>query len=262
MCQVFKSHTVIYETGPSQLEDDVSLQHSDEELDDYSGPFEPDLRLTDFSKAGLMKLVEVGGSIYGTVNRRWYMEAIKRFGQEVADEMHHAAWFADGGAGDHENNVISSLMGFAGEDEVTTPLKVWQCLPAMSTRMTLTFEQTGDNEWEMYTPQCVVPEQGERGGPEALAYAVDKICGHLELFGFRHGAARWNPKIRIDPLKLPPRASADEPHCRWKITLTDENVDYASDPGAYVAEHNLGRVTDIELVNYEAGKYRRTMTAR
>jgi len=37
----------------------MPLQHSDaEELDDYSGPFEPDLRLSDFSKEALMKLAE------------------------------------------------------------------------------------------------------------------------------------------------------------------------------------------------------------
>ena len=155
--------------------------------------------------------------------------------------MHHTVWFEDGGAGDHENYTISRLMGFSGENEVTTPLKVWQCLPAMSTRMTLTFRQVGENEWEMFTPQCVVPETGEAGGPEIMDYMVNKICGHLELFGFRHGAARWNPNIRIDPLKLPPRASADEPHCRWRITLEAEPVDYAAEPGAYVREHHLER---------------------
>jgi hypothetical protein len=226
------------------------------ELDDYSGPFEPDLRLSDFSKEGLMKLVEVGGSIYGDVNRKWYMAAIAAFGQEVADEMHHQVWFAPGGTGDHENTTISQLMGFADEDEVTTPLKVWQCLPAMSTRMTLTFEEVGENEWEMYTPQCGVPEQGEAGGPAVMDYMVNKICAHLELFGFRHGAARWNPRIRIDPLKLPPRASADEPHCRWRITLEDDVVDYDKVPGQFVELHGLRRPTDKDIVNEEAGKYR------
>jgi hypothetical protein len=236
----------------------VPLQHSaSEELDDYSGPFEPDLRIQDFSKQALIKLVEVGGEIYGAVNRQWYAKVAERFGQKVADELHHEVWFADGGAGDHENYTISRLMGFAGEDEVTTPMKVWQCLPAMSTRMTLTFEEVAPGEWTMFTPQCTVPEAGEAGGPAVMDYMVNKICAHLELFGFRHGAARWNPNIRIDPLKLPPRATPDEPHCRWSITKQDQPVDYAADPGDYVAEHGLGRVTDIQLVNYEAGKYRR-----
>jgi len=33
------------------------------EFDDYSGPFRPNLKRTDFSKAGLLKLVEIGGAI-------------------------------------------------------------------------------------------------------------------------------------------------------------------------------------------------------
>ncbi len=225
------------------------------ELDDYSGPFQPDLHLSDFSREGLMKLVEVGGSIYGTVNRLWYREVAKRLGAEVADEIHHQVWFGEGGAGDHENELISSLMGFAEEDAETTAMKVWQCLPAMSTRMTLRFEPAGEGGWEMRTPQCDVPETGEREGPEVMAYMCDKICGHLELFGFRHGAARWNEKIRIDPVKLPPRASPDEPHCRWKIRMGKERVDYAAAPGDYVHEHGLERDTDAEIVNHEAGKY-------
>jgi len=225
------------------------------ELDDYAGEFVPDLHLSDFSKEGLMKLVEIGGSIYGDVNRQWYRRVAERFGPEAADELHHDVWFAGGGAGDHENHTISTLMGFADQNDETTAMKVWQCLPAMSTRMTLEFEPEGDHAWEMHTPQCDVPETGEREGPEVMAYMCDKICGHLELFGFRHGAARWNEKIRIDPVKLPPRASADEPHCRWKIRLTGERVDYAAEPGAYVEEHGLRRETDAEIVNHEAGKY-------
>ena len=229
--------------------------HDGPELDDYSGPFKPDLTLDDFSKEGLKKLVEVGGSIYGTVNRKWYDAITQRFGQAVADEINHEVWFADGGAGDHENEIIPRLMGFADQDDETTPMKVWQCLPAMATRMTLVFENTGDHAWEMHTPQCVVPEMGEAGGPEVMAYMCNKICGHLELFGFRHGAARWNPRIRIDPIKLPPRAHPDEPHCRWDISLQDEIVDYERDPGEYVEEHGLQRETDREIVNHEAGKY-------
>lgn len=227
------------------------------EMDDYSGEFVPDLHLSDFSKEGLMKLVEVGGEIYGDVNRQWYRRIAARFGDEVADEIHHEVWFADGGTGDHENRTISRLMDFSDEVDETTAMKVWQCLPAMSTRMTLRFERVGDHEWEMHTPQCAVPEAGDSLGPEVMAYMVDKICAHLELFGFRHGAARWNDRIRIDPIKLPPRADAGEPHCRWSIRLTDERVDYVSDPGTYVEVHGLRRDSDGDIVNHESGKYRR-----
>ena len=56
-------------------------------------------------------------------------------------------------------------------------------------------------------------------------------------------------------MKLPPRASTGEPHCRWRIAMADERVDYAADPGAYVKAHGLERSTDAEIVNDEAGKY-------
>jgi hypothetical protein len=105
-----------------------------------------------------------------------------------------------------------------------------------------------------------VPETGERGGPELLNFMVKKICGHLELFGFRHGASRWNSRIRIDPLRLPPRSEPTQPHCRWAIEMSHDTVDYAKDPGPYVTKHGLQFEKDREIVNYEAGKYSRTHT--
>ncbi len=225
-------------------------------MDDYSGPFQNRVNLDSFSKEGLKKLVRIGGSIYGKVNRQWYLAVAEEFGEEVADRLHHKTWFAPGGAGDHENEIISEMMGFRGENEMTTGLKVWQCLPAMIEDMELTFTRVSATEWEMHTPRCHVPEAGEAGGPELMDYMVNKICAHLELFGFRHGVARWNPHVRVDPIKLPPRADQSEPHCRWRITLTDAPVDYANDPGEFVEEHRLQRDTDVQIVTVEeGGKY-------
>lgn len=226
------------------------------EMDDYSGEFEPDLKLTDFSKKGLIRLVEIGGAIYGGVNRHWYQAVAKRYGEQVADKMHHEVWFADGGCGDLENETISGLMGFSHLDDETIPMRVFQCLPAMATRMNLVFEKQGDHAWILSAPQCVVPETGEKEGPEVMKYMCEKICHHLEVFGFRHCAVRWNPNIRIDPIKLPPRADKDEPHCAWRITLEDKPVDYVKEPGDLVAKMGLQRETDAEITDPKSvGKY-------
>lgn len=214
------------------------------ELDDYSGPFRPDLKLTDFSKAGLLKLVEIGGAIYGAVHFGWYREVERRFGHQVAEEIGHRAWFADGGAGDTENQVISTLMGFSNETDETAPLKINQLLPAMATRMTLVFEQQGEHEWLMKAQQCMVPENAEAQGPAALQKRCAEICHHIELFGFRWGARRWNPNIRVDPLALPPRSSAAEPHCCWRYRLEDHAVDYVAEPGELVVKMGLQRDQD------------------
>jgi len=49
----------------------------------------------------------------------------------------------------------------------------------------------------------------------------------------------------------------DEPHCRWRIALTDARVDYAAGPGDSVKERGLDRDTDADIVDDEAGKYSR-----
>lgn len=217
------------------------------DMDDYSGEFKPDLKLTDFSKEGLIKLVEVGGAIYGGVNRHWYMAVAKRYGEQVADEMHHEVWYADGGCGDLENDTISGLMGFSHHGDETSVMRMCQCLPAMATRMNLVFEQVGEHEWIMKATQCTVPETGEAEGPEVMKYMCEKICYHLELFGFRHCAYRWNPNVRWDPIKLPPRTDESEPHCAWRITVQEKPVDYVKEPGELVEKMGLQRETDAEI---------------
>jgi hypothetical protein len=37
--------------------------------------------------------------------------------------------------------------------------------------------------------------------------------------------------------------------------MSDDEVDYAKDPGPYVTQHGLQFEKDRDIVNYEAGKY-------
>jgi hypothetical protein len=217
------------------------------ELDDYSGPFQPDFELKDLSKEALIKLVEVGGTIYGHVTRCWYRAVEARFGAEAAHDCHHEVWFEKGGAGDVENETLGRLFGFSRETDETAPMKVNQLLPAMATRMKLVFEERGEHDWLMKAQRCHVPEMGEAAGPEQLRRNCETICYHLELFGFRWGARKWNRNIRVDPLKLPPRGDASEPHCCWRYTLQDEPPDYAKEPGELVEKMGLQRPEDGEI---------------
>ena len=41
------------------------------------------------------------------------------------------------------------------------------------------------------------------------------------------------------------------------IEMNEEQVDYAADPGPYVAHHKLQFAKDDQIVNHEAGKYSR-----
>jgi hypothetical protein len=62
--------------------------------------------------------------------------------------------------------------------------------------------------------------------------------------------------VRIDPLKLPPRAALSEPHCRRKIRLSEARR-LRGGPGRLRARARLQREADAEIVNHEAGKYAR-----
>ena len=163
-----------------------------------------------------MKLVEIGGEIYGAVNRAWYREATIVSAKRWPTRCTTRCGSKTAVLVTTRTTRSAASWGFRARTNSPHRSRCGSAYPPCRLRMTLTFRQVGENEWEMFTPQCGVPEAGEAGGPELMDYMVNKICGHLELFGFRHGAARWNPNIRIDPLKLPPRASADEPHCRWR----------------------------------------------
>ena len=135
-------------------------------------------------------------------------------------------------------------MGFSHETDETAPMKINQLLPAMATRMTLAFEQQGESEWLMKAEQCMVPENAEAEGPAALQERCAENCHHIELFGFRWGARRWNANICVDPRKLPPRDSAEEPHCCGRYRLQDRSVDYVAEPGELVARMGLQRDQD------------------
>ena len=185
------------------------------EMNDYSGPFRPDLKLTDFSKEGLSKLIKFGGTIYGAVDMSWYETVARRYGDKVADECRHEAWFKEGGAGDAENKGAQAIMNYRGDD-IGTALKINQLLPAMATQMDLRFEKKGENHYVMSCYECIVPDRwAALGRPEA----GQKICEDLELVGFQWSAKKYNPKIKVKALKFPPRKSKDEPHCVWEYTM-------------------------------------------
>ena len=63
------------------------------ELDDYSGPYRPDLRLTDFSKKGLAeRFIPFCDQYTLLCVKGWQTEVAKRYGAEAMAEIEWAAW--------------------------------------------------------------------------------------------------------------------------------------------------------------------------
>jgi hypothetical protein len=63
-----------------------------QELQDYSGPFKPDLKFDDFSKEFLLKLMKVWQWAWLHLGQAWFSVVQEKFGTDVANRCEHEAW--------------------------------------------------------------------------------------------------------------------------------------------------------------------------
>src|SRR4030042_3415407 len=62
------------------------------DLQDYSGEFRTDFKLTDLSKEALAREVVEMGKFYLLIAGQWYNQCRDRLGQEITDELHWQLW--------------------------------------------------------------------------------------------------------------------------------------------------------------------------
>ena len=63
-----------------------------EEMNDYSGEFKPNLKLSDFSKETLLRLLTAYARCYPGMDGLWFSLCRERFGDEVARELDEEIW--------------------------------------------------------------------------------------------------------------------------------------------------------------------------
>jgi hypothetical protein len=65
---------------------------SSAELPDYSGPFKPDLRFSDFSNAALVNMINMSDEYYRVCIQAWAEEVESRYGNALMREIQGEAW--------------------------------------------------------------------------------------------------------------------------------------------------------------------------
>lgn len=83
--------SVTYKKEGSDCRGDLASDRR-RELPDYSGPFDPDLRFTDFSDEALVRMLEMSLEYYELVVGAWATEIALRKGDAVMHEIQAAAW--------------------------------------------------------------------------------------------------------------------------------------------------------------------------
>jgi hypothetical protein len=180
-------------------------------LKDYSGPFRQNLKLSDFSSEALAKLVIAAGKLYIGLDGLWYTLIKERFGEQMARELDQELWRR---AEPFEVNRTREALNIMGGD-VASFLKFVQCDPGSAVFTDMDVELLDEGHGIMTMKRCNSLEYFERHGDTVLQKYG---CG-LDVWGFPQAASRFNPDMKVTPLKLPPRKSKDEIACQWEVKI-------------------------------------------
>lgn len=183
------------------------------EMNDYSGPWQPDLTFNDFSKEFLIKLMHVWQYGWLHMTEAWYNAVKQRFGVDAANECETQAWET---IGERVNPRFPKVANI----ELNTVLDSLKCLqlPLDNTTGGLFPAEAkiiNPNHVIWTIPRCQSLEYFEAKEPERIKH----VC-HINE---KRIIERYlvNRKIKVIPLKLPPRKSPDDIACQWEFILEE-----------------------------------------
>ncbi|MCX5999045.1 MAG: hypothetical protein NTU41_05475 [Chloroflexi bacterium] len=186
-----------------------------EELKDLSGPFNPDLTFDCFSKELLLRLVTVWQHAWLQLSECWYKEVLKSCGREVADKCEIGAWCNMA----EKVNPRYAKVGNIQLSTVVDSMKVIQ-LPLDNTiggLYPVQCEVKNENHVIWTIPRCKSLEYFEAKEPER----IKQVCYENEKKVIERYMV--NRRIRVSPLKLPPRNSREEIACKWEAVMMDKD---------------------------------------
>ena len=189
------------------------------ELQDYSGSFDPNLKLEDFSKDAVIRLCVANSKCFIAMARLWYDLVKERLGEEIAREMDLEIW--GNRALPMEASSVCEALNIHGDD-VATLFKLFQTQPGFGSGSSELFKI----EYELKNPKhgiCIVNycfgvEQSEKYG---MMDTLRLVCEEIDQVGFESAAHFFNPKMTVTALKLPHRKNQDYevPHCVWEYKI-------------------------------------------
>jgi hypothetical protein len=182
------------------------------ELPDYSGDFDPDLKLQDFSKDALIRLLVATGKLYVGVDPIWLATMRQIYGDRVAFDYDKQVWQA---GTESEVHRVTKALNITGND-VAAVFKFFQFSPGFGALFDIDWDLKDRNHGIMTVTRCLGVVWWEKTGDEALQKFT---CEELEIPLFQRIAEHFNPKMKATALKLPPRDSVNDIACRWEFKI-------------------------------------------
>ena len=226
------------------------------ELDDYSGPFIPNLRHSYFSRKQLAWMLIMAHTYHYQIQKSYRAYIESAYGYDGVLKTEKSIWGDTIAKSMH--TFYSQTLNIAGTD-IEAYMKQWQVdlnsLPGDNYEVI--FEMPDKYHGIVTCNRCpLVAEYEAAGKADKLA----DICKNRCVYSIEKGARLYNDDIRLKVLAMPPRQSANNICCKFALYYNgqspyDGEVDLTIDP---TKEDIRGeRVVDssIELQDY-SGPFR------
>ncbi len=184
------------------------------EMNDYSGPFNPDLTFNDFSKEFLLKLIETWQWAWIQLDSSFFDPILKRSDLDTCIECATEVWMRIAETCNHRFAEIAKIRLSNAVD----CLKVLQ-LPLDNTMGTIyhnVYDIKNENLLTAIVEKCPSLEWFEKNAPERIV----PVCHHLE--GSVIDKYKVNMDVEFTQLKLPPRQSPDDIACSFQLELVND----------------------------------------
>ncbi len=181
------------------------------EIPDYSGPFDPNFRFDMLNKDALLRLLREYGEYMVRIDGFWYLEVMKRCGNDLAFDIDVTVWVER--LLEHDLKLTARALNIQGND-VPTVMKYIQSTP-WNWAYQMDIDVKGDDLAVVTYRTCptLVSLEREGTGREKL------ICRDLDVKLYSMIAEYFNPKIKVTGLKVPPRTDYSDCCCQWEYRL-------------------------------------------
>ena len=179
-------------------------------LRDYSGRFDSKIKLEDFSKDVLVKLLQTYARLYLSIDGFWYLSVKEKVNNDMALACDLLVWAKQC---NNEIQRITKLLNIQGRDVIS----IFKFLQLSPWTWNLKYEMEVENKnlGILTVFRCPTLEALEKEGEGR----ENTFCKDVESTIFKIYIDYFNPLIRVKYLKLPPRKSKDEMACRWEFKM-------------------------------------------
>jgi hypothetical protein len=180
-------------------------------LEDYSGPFKPDLRITDFSREQLARMYLMAHQYDLAIMMAYNMWVGGKFGFDGTGDMNVAIW-GTGVIGD-VRKLHMRFMNIAGND-LESFMKAWQMdVTSQMPNFDMKFEMPSKDRGIVTFNTCFGVMQMEKLG---MSDEILKVCA-LDPPAIGNSARFYHPDMRVKIHAFPLREGEDEICCKWEL---------------------------------------------